>query len=129
MLRSWLVLLLLTNYLLVVGAGLVNRPEALRYTAAHPYVHSAKCQQQYYLQLDCFDRCNGDQQVGQKRTAGENAQHLLSVSKGVDAHCLTEEATALPAARFLLVKTLASELAQSIPAGVQATVYAPPRWG
>ena len=128
MLRSWLVLLLLTNYLLVVGAGLVNRPVAPRYTAAHPYVHSAQCQQQHYLRLDCFDHCNGDQDVVQKRTARQNAQHLLSVIKSIDAHCLAATVT-LPQVKFSFAKPLAVELVPTIPAGIQAEIYAPPRRG
>ncbi|RZK98368.1 MAG: hypothetical protein EOO62_26610, partial [Hymenobacter sp.] len=59
LLLTWLLLL---NYLLVVGAGLVaSRPPEPLFTAAHPYVHSAACQQHNYLRLDCFEHCNGDQ--------------------------------------------------------------------
>lgn len=128
MVRSWLVLLLLTNYLLVVGAGLVNRPVAPRYTAAHPYVHSHDCQQQHYLMVDCFDRCNGDQQVVQKRTATENAQHLLSISKGIDAHCLAEVIRLTPVYTSSQ-STLPVASFEEVTAGFQGTIDAPPRRG
>ncbi|PJJ54699.1 hypothetical protein [Hymenobacter chitinivorans] len=128
MLRSGLVLLLLTHYLLVVGAGLVNRPQPPRYSAAHPYVHRADCQQKHYLMVDCFDTCNGDQHVVQKRTAGENAQHLLTLMKGVDAHMLAETIS-LPPVYPAPKPTLPAELRQSVPPGFAALVYAPPRRG
>ncbi|UOQ72472.1 hypothetical protein [Hymenobacter cellulosilyticus] len=128
MLRSWLVLLLLANYLLVVGAGLVNRPQAPRYSAAHPYTHSADCQQKHYLMVDCFDTCNGDQHVVQKRTASQNAQHLLTIMKGIDVHCLVEPICLTP---FYVSSEprLPAELHQQVPTGFAALVYAPPRRG
>ena len=87
MLRPILTLLLLLNYLLVVGAGvLVGQPPASRYSAAHPYVHSAECQQHHYLRLDCFEHCNGDQRSTQSAPR-RSAPHLLALLKGLDEHC------------------------------------------
>jgi len=87
MLRPLLTLLLLLNYLLVVGAGvLVGRPPAPRYSAAHPYVHSAECQRSHYLRLDCFERCNGDQHAA-RQAPRPSAPHLLALLKGLDEHC------------------------------------------
>ncbi|TGE27116.1 hypothetical protein [Hymenobacter metallicola] len=128
MLRFWLVLLLLANYLLVVGAGLVNRPEAPRYSAAHPYVHSADCQQKHYLMVDCFDQCNGDQLEIHKRTAGQNAQHLLLVSKGVDAHCLGETVQ-VPLGHYPTTSLLPAARHEAVIAGYRALLDAPPRRG
>ncbi|TGE21939.1 hypothetical protein E5K00_16920 [Hymenobacter aquaticus] len=128
MLRSWLVLLLLANYLLVVGAGLVNRPQPPRYSAAHPYVHSADCQQKHYLLVDCFDRCNGDQDVVQKRTATENAAHLLSIIKGIDVHCLSEALVLTPIHYAGQVAVSVAET-PALHAGFQADFYPPPRRG
>jgi len=52
MFRTLLTWLLLLNYLLVVGVGLlVSRPPEPLFTAAHPYVHSKECQQRNYLRL------------------------------------------------------------------------------
>ena len=87
MLRPLLTLLLLLNYLLVVGAGvLVGEPSAPRYSAAHPYVHSAECQRQHYLRLDCFERCNGEQHTAHEQPHSR-APHLLALLKGLDEHC------------------------------------------
>ncbi|TGE19869.1 hypothetical protein [Hymenobacter elongatus] len=128
MLRSWLVLLLLANYLLVVGAGLVNRPELPRYSAAHPYVHSHNCQQKHYLMVDCFDRCNGDQQAIQKRSAPETAKNLLSVVKGIDVHCLTETVRISPI-YYASQPTPPVAAAPAVSTGFQAEFYSPPCQG
>ena len=57
--RATLTLLVLANYLTVLLSVnlLLNKPVL---SAQHPYVHSENCQQQNYLALDCFDKCNGD---------------------------------------------------------------------
>ncbi|GAA3948513.1 hypothetical protein [Hymenobacter algoricola] len=128
MLRSWLVFLLLCNYLLVVGAGLVNRAEPLRYTVAHPYVHSHSCQQQNYLRLDCFSTCNGDQQAVAKSPKAPTPQQLLTLSKGIDLHCLASPISILKP-EFRLVPPVAADLIQRFPAGFGADLYSPPRQG
>jgi len=128
--RSLLVFLLLCNYLLVVGAGLVNRPEASRYSASHPYVHSSSCQQQNYLRLDCFDTCNGDQAHLLRHDKNhETPQHLLSTLKALDLHCLTD-AVSLAAAAPLAGRPPASPARPAAaPTGFQGEIYSPPRRG
>ncbi|MGI4740394.1 MAG: hypothetical protein ACRYG7_34915 [Janthinobacterium lividum] len=87
MLRLLLTMLLLLNYLLVVGAGLlVSRPPEPLFTAAHPYVHSKGCQQHNYLRLDCFEHCNGDQHQLQRRLPTGTGLHYLAQLKGLDVH-------------------------------------------
>ncbi|TPG66383.1 hypothetical protein [Hymenobacter nivis] len=87
--RSLLAFLLLANYLLVVGAGLVaSRPEVPRFSAAHPYVHSKACQQGNYLRLDCFEHCNGAQAAQAQPPTGTGL-HFLAQLKGLDVHCTT----------------------------------------
>lgn len=86
MLRSLLAVLLLANYLLVVSAGLlVGRPEKPDFSAAHPYVHSAQCQQHHYLRLDCFERCQG-QPAFKAKLPGGSGLHMLAQLKGLDVH-------------------------------------------
>ncbi|MGI4761580.1 MAG: hypothetical protein ACRYF0_12780 [Janthinobacterium lividum] len=88
MLRALLTWLLLLNYLLVVGAGLlVSRPPEPLFSAAHPYVHSKDCQQHNYLRLDCFERCNGDQHTVQRQRPTGTGLHYLAQLKGLDVHC------------------------------------------
>ena len=85
LLLTWLLLL---NYLLVVGAGLVvSRPPEPLFTAAHPYVHSKDCQQHNYLRLDCFERCNGDQSALHRKVPTGTGLHYLAQLKGLDVHC------------------------------------------
>lgn len=93
--RPLLTVLLLLNYLLVVGAGLlVSRPPEPLFTAAHPYVHSKDCQQHNYLRLDCFERCNGDQHQLQRRLPTGTGLHYLAQLKGLDVHFPTPSVAA-----------------------------------
>ena len=92
MLRTLLAVLLLANYLLVVGAGLVvGRPAVPAFSAAHPYVHSKNCQQQNYLRLDCFEHCNGHQQEVKTKVPAGTGLHFLAQLKGLDVHCALEQ--------------------------------------
>ncbi|MBG8555471.1 hypothetical protein [Hymenobacter guriensis] len=129
--RSCLVLLLLLNYLLVVGAGLVRQPDdQLRAQVAHPYQHSAHCQQQNYLRLDCFERCNGNQKAWHPRTAHDSPVHLLSLLKGIDTHVLQAEPSSV-ASRVVYhaARQHPSGPAAAVPAGIRAAIDAPPRRG
>ncbi|WP_400193497.1 hypothetical protein [Hymenobacter sp. B81] len=93
MFRTGLLLLLLSYYLLVVGAGLVGRPEVRR-PATKPYTHSLTCQLDNYLRLDCFDRCNGEAAL-QQHLPADSWQHVLISLKGLDVHCAVETEMAL----------------------------------
>ncbi|TGE15198.1 hypothetical protein [Hymenobacter elongatus] len=123
-------MLLLCNYLLVVAAGLVNRPEQSRYSASNPYVHSSDCQQRNYLRLDCFDTCNGDQShLLRHDHHHETPQHLLSTLKALDLHCLAET-MALPAPALVVsASRVATTHLVAAPTGFQGEVYSPPRRG
>ncbi|MBD2714465.1 hypothetical protein KBK19_05420 [Microvirga sp. STR05] len=126
MLRSALIWLLLLNYLLVVGAGLVGRPEPVPQRAT-AYVHSADCQQKHYLQIDCFDHCNGEQYATRKPGASETPLHFLSTLKGLDVHCLTAADLVPVAVVIYAPKPQAPRLRPAEPAGFGQTLYAPPR--
>ena len=96
MLRPLLTWLLLLNYLLVVGAGLVaSRPPEPLFSAVHPYVHSQDCQQHNYLRLDCFERCNGDQAELHHRLPTGTGLHYLAQLKGLDVHFAAAPVVAL----------------------------------
>ncbi|MBC8082684.1 MAG: hypothetical protein H7Z21_05675 [Hymenobacter sp.] len=128
MLRICLVLLLLIHYLLVVGAGLVGRPEPVR-QHAQDYVHSADCQQQHYLRLDCFDHCNGEQYEAAKPGQHQSWPQLLSTLKGLDVHCLSAGPRLAGLVFRSGIRTAVTDLVPAIPAGIRATLYAPPRRG
>jgi hypothetical protein len=87
--RSYLVLLLLVNYLLVVGAGLVERPAQV-VNRPFNYVHRPDCQLKHQLRLACFDDCNGVQYTVKKPGEKLPLHQLLTTFKGLDAHCLPE---------------------------------------
>lgn len=128
MLRKCLVLLLLVHYLLVVGAGFVGRPEPVRQRAAD-YVHSAECQQQHYLQLDCFDHCNGEQYATTKPGQHRSWPQLLGSLKGMDVHCLSSTRILVVEPEFRRVQEYATEVEQLFPVGFAGRLYAPPRRG
>jgi hypothetical protein len=129
MFRPVLTLLLLLNYLLVVGAGLaVSRPPEPLFSAAHPYVHSAACQQHNYLRLDCFERCNGDQVALHRSRPIGTGLHYLAQLKGLDVHCPATAKVALPAPRQWQVVARYRVLpAQALPARPGGRDYPPPQ--
>ena len=128
MLRHLLLLLLLLPYLGGIGAGLVGRPEPAGPTAAHPYLHSAACQHDNYLRLDCFDTCNGDQSAVEAQAKRTTPAQLLAAAKSIDLHCLSEMPR-LQAARFrqFTLYQLATEPA--VATGIRLIPEQPPRRG
>ncbi|WP_375435581.1 hypothetical protein [uncultured Hymenobacter sp.] len=128
MLRNCLVLLLLVHYLLVVGAGFVGRTEPVRQRAAD-YVHSVNCQQQHYLQLDCFDHCNGEQYVRVKPNQRQSLPQLLDTVKGLDVHCLRDTPVIVGVPVGVSAEAETSAVVLFLPTGFSGTLYAPPRWG
>ncbi|MFD1468145.1 hypothetical protein ACFQ48_07915 [Hymenobacter caeli] len=131
MLRALLAVLLLANYLLVVGAGLVaSRPEVPRFSAAHPYVHSPECQQRNYLHLDCFEQCNGDQATARVKWPAGTGLHFLAQLKGLDVHCALGEALARgPRAPGAYPARVAAGKPGAEMAGFERREYQPPRGG
>ena len=131
MLRLLLTWLLLLNYLLVVGAGLlVSRPPEPLFNAAHPYVHSKECQQHNYLRLDCFEHCNGDQHALHTKLPTGTGLHYLAQLKGLDVHCATGQVLALAAPRHWARPAVRPALAHlAPPARPGAPDYPPPQRG
>ncbi|MGI4862710.1 MAG: hypothetical protein ACRYFZ_02220 [Janthinobacterium lividum] len=129
MFRPLLTLLLLLNYLLVVGAGLVvSRPPEPLYTAAHPYVHSKECQQQNYLRLDCFEHCNGDQHEMRRQLPTGSGLHYLAQLKGLDVHFPVAPAVAFAAPRLWgLGLQHPRPVPAALPPGVGSRDYPPPQ--
>ena len=131
MLRPLLTWLLLLNYLLVVGVGLlVSRPPEPYFSAANPYVHSKDCQQHNYLRLDCFEHCNGDQAEAHHRLPTGTGLHYLAQLKGLDVHCPTPPLAALPApARYGRTAPRWVLALVRLPGGVSSRDYPPPQRG
>ncbi|MCI1189609.1 hypothetical protein MON38_19470 [Hymenobacter sp. DH14] len=128
LLRPYLTLLLLLNYLLVVGAGLVERPAKV-IDRPFAYVHSQDCQLKHTLRLACFDDCNGVQYTVKKNGERLPLQQLLTSFKGLDTHCLTELRVvfARPVFRTTGVRRAAREVA--VPVGYRGQIELPPRRG
>ncbi len=128
MLRHLLLLLLLLPYLGGLGAGLVGRPEPTGPTAAHPYAHSAACQHENYLRLDCFDTCNGDQSAVQAQSKRSPVAQLLASFKSIDVHCLPE-IPRLQARQFRQYVAYHAASEPLVPAGIRLVPQRPPRRG
>lgn len=127
--RPYLVWLLLLNYLLVVGAGLVERPARV-IDRPFAYAHSPDCQLHHTLRLACFDDCNGVQYTVQKNGERLPLTQLRSSFKGLDAHCLPQglaAAAGAPTFRGAGLRLVAYEAA--VPVGYRGRIELPPRRG
>jgi hypothetical protein len=126
--RQFLTLLLLLHYLLVVGAGLVERP-ARPIERPFAYVHSPDCQLRHTLRLACFDDCNGVQYTVKK--AGERLplQQLLSSFKGLDTHCLADVRVAFLKPFFTSSEPRLAARVVAVPVGYRGRIELPPRRG
>lgn len=128
MLRSLLVLLLLANYLLVVGAGLVERP-ARPIDRPFAYVHSHDCQLKHTMRLACFDDCNGVQYTVKKTGERLPLQQLLNSFKGLDTHCLSEVRVAFAKPVFVSSEARLVAHVVAVPVGYRGQIELPPRRG
>jgi hypothetical protein len=129
MVRSYAILLLLLNYLVVVGTGMTGRP-APRIERPFAYVHSKDCQRLNALRVGCFDDCNGVQYKVQKNDTLSPWQKLLVSLKGLDTHCLPEAKRLAPSAlsRRYAEPRMAASVA-SVLRGFGSQIYSPPRRG
>ncbi len=128
MARPYLVLLLLLNYLLVVGAGLGERPARV-INRPFPYVHSHDCQLRNALRVGCFDDCNGVQYTVRKNGERPPLQQLLTSLKGLDAHCLPDARVAFAAPVFPRAEPRRAARVAAVPTGHRGQIYSPPRRG
>lgn len=126
--RPYLTLLLLLNYLLVVGVGLVERP-ARPIERPFAYVHSQDCQLRHSMRLGCFDDCNGVQYTVHKNGERLPLQQLLTSFKGLDTHCLTELRVVFVRPVFGAAEARLAACAVAVPAGYRGQIELPPRRG
>jgi hypothetical protein len=132
MLRRLTVLLLLLNYLLVVASGCVGRrvDNWEQYRPKRAYVHSLTCQRDHTLRLDCFDRCNGDQQHWTPRQPGEDIWHHIAAQvNGPDVHLLAETALLPPRPALRQPRPTHFGWTPALALGISAEPEAPPRRG
>ena len=127
-LRPYLTLLLLLNYLLVVGAGLVERPARV-IDRPFAYVHSHDCQLRHTMRLGCFDDCNGVQYTVKKNGERLPLQQLLTSFKGLDTHCLTETRVVFARPVFTAAEARWAARVVAVPAGYRGRIELPPRRG
>ena len=126
--RPYLTLLLLLNYLLVVGAGLVERPARV-IDRPFAYVHSSDCQLRHTMRLACFDDCNGVQYTVKKNGERLPLQQLLSSLRGLDTHCLPELRVAFAQPVFASAASRLAACVVAVPVGYRGQIELPPRRG
>jgi len=126
--RQFLTLLLLLNYLLVVGAGLVERP-ARPIERPFAYVHSQDCQLKHTLRLACFDDCNGVQYTVKKTGERLPLQQLLNSFKGLDTHCLTAVGVVFAKPFLGFAEPRLTAWAAATAVGYRGEIELPPRRG
>ncbi|MET4076091.1 hypothetical protein [Hymenobacter sp. UYCo722] len=126
--RPFLTLLLLLNYLLVVGAGLVERPARV-IDRPFAYVHSHDCQLRHTMRLGCFDDCNGVQYTVRKNGERLPLQQLLTSFKGLDTHCLADCRVVFERPFFTASEVRQVARGLAVPAGYWGQIELPPRRG
>lgn len=102
-LRSWVALLLLINYLLVIGMGGMTQPQDqpnLLWVQTVEAGHYHQCQ---YQRMDSMAMLLEEALASRTPDAPLTDRHqLLSVVSGMDAHCLSPEAIyPPPTAQFM----------------------------
>ena len=127
-LRPYFTLLLLLNYLLVVGAGLVERPAKV-IDRPFAYVHSQDCQLRHTMRLGCFDDCNGVQYTVKKNGERLPLQQLLTSFKGLGTHCLPEWRVAFKRPVFVSATARQTARVVAVRVGYRGQIELPPRRG
>ncbi|ALJ00189.1 hypothetical protein [Rufibacter tibetensis] len=88
MLQNVMVWVSLSCYFLVALATNAMNGQTAKQMVNSPYVHSADCHAKYYLQFDCFDKCN-NAAISEKHPQTPQDQPFLSHLIGFDFHCHT----------------------------------------
>ncbi|RZL01563.1 MAG: hypothetical protein EOO62_23245 [Hymenobacter sp.] len=129
MVRSFLTLLLLCHYLLVVSVSVSARP-ARPVSRPFAYVHDHDCQlKNAWRGGTCFEDCNGVQYQVHKGHKTIPLQQLLTSLKGMDLHCLPVAAALAGSPAFGEAGSPLPNWEAGMPTGASGKIYAPPRQG
>ena len=129
--RSWIALLLLSNYLLVVGIGCMSRPEDQReFVMIQTSQEGQYYQECRYLRMDGLEAFLTEALASRYQNPPETPKHhLVSVVIGVDAHDLVHLILPLPLPVYRVV-AISFVRHQTAPSGgINRAVYPPPRVG
>lgn len=128
--RPWIALLLLINYLIVVGAGCINQPEdqheLVMVQTSEEGHHYQQCR---YLRMDGLENFLIEALASRYRDAPRTPpHHQLIVVNGIDAHHLPLLTWPLYPSAYRL-KSPKVAYKSSITVGVFSVLYAPPWLG
>lgn len=129
--RQFIAFLLLINYLLVVGAGCVNRPEDQRERLlVQTFDDNQHYQQCRYLRMDGLETFLADALASRyQNNTKTTPQHLFFVVNGVDAHHLPRFTWLLPAVATGPENRLAVAYTPVVAVGINRPLYTPPWLG
>ena len=90
--RFWIAVLLLTNYLMVLGVGCIHRPDDLRelilVQTSGPGYNYQQCR---YLRMDGLENFLMESLASRyQNTPKTPKHHLVTVTNGIDTHCLPD---------------------------------------
>lgn len=128
MIRCSLALLLLINYLLVVGMGCISRSEDQRELLL---VQTSEAGKQYqecrYMRMDGLENFLLESLASRYQKATDTPKHqLISVVSGVDSHCLVQELYPPAVLIFLSGETPAWDYRLGMTAAAGRPINAPP---
>ena len=130
--RSWIAVLLLINYLLLVGMGCIIRPDGPHDLVL---VQTSNDSQYYqpcrYLRMDGLDAFLAESLASRYQDAPRTPQHhLITVVLGVDTHCLPYSNEARPLSTLAHYVAAPAVTYQSVVlVGIDQDVYSPPWLG
>ncbi len=129
--RSWIAILLLTNYLMIVGMGCMTRPEdqheLVLVRTSEDGQHYQQCR---YLRMDGLEAFLNEALASRYQNAPETPKHhLISVVHGVEAHHLPNMVWPLstPSYQLAAIPLISYQSASS--SGIDRAKYPPPRLG
>ena len=128
MLRCLLASLLLINYLLVVGLGCISRPEDQQ---EFLLVQTSEAGKQYqecrYMRMDGLENFLLESLASRYQKATDTPKHnLISVIRGIDAHCLMQELPPPTVLLFLSGEAPARDYRLAMIAAADRPINAPP---
>ncbi len=126
--RSFISLLLLANYLLVVGLGCVGRTDGQAMVLIQTDEYSTDYQEKGYLRMDSLETFLTESLASRYADAPETEKHhhiLCSIS-AIDAHCLTATIWPTLAAPIAEIVSPLTHYQSTVSIGTCRAVYSPP---
>ena len=126
--RSFISLLLLANYLLVVGLGCVGRTDGQPIVVIQTDEYSTDYQDKGYLRMDSLEKFLAESLAARYADAPQTERHhhiLFSIS-AIDAHCLTATIWPVLVAPIAEIVSPLTHYKSTVSIDACRAVYSPP---